>query len=50
MKVITFKTNNDDLAEYFVEDANKTDGLIAFTDDQGMDHEMQTEGMTIADA
>jgi hypothetical protein len=49
MKVITFKVANDEQAQYFVEDAAKTDGVIAFTDDEGMGFEMQAEEMTIAD-
>jgi hypothetical protein len=50
LKRVSFLIPNDELAEFFVEDAKKTDGLIAFTDDNGTDHEMVTEGMTIADA
>lgn len=48
-KKISFVVPNDELAEFFMEDAAKTEGVIAFTAENGDDFEVMIEDLTIED-
>lgn len=49
MKRIVFYVDNDEAAQEFFFDTAKTDGLIAYVNDNGDDVEMLTTGMSIED-